>query len=313
MKRIQGVIELVLALGLVVAMPATDGLAYQEVTVQDGGAIEGRVVLDGPVPEPRVFPLVLYPFGPFCKRISDGQGNVLLQEFLVDPDQGLQDAVVVVQRVKQGKPFPPIKNEYVAIDCMFHPADVPQNEQYIVTEKGRLTHAHPVVAILQNHQPISVVNKDPIIHNGQIFQSERGNIILNFPLPVSTEPRGGPLHFEPGRRIAQMICGMHEFMQSWGFMVDNPYYARTKRDGRFTIEGLPPGTYQVLAWHPHLKPVEQTVTVRAGQTAPMDFAFDSRQVVRPHYESQEKFRIGPEARPQEHLHGGPCEPPYCSK
>ncbi len=286
--------------------------AYDEKSVRDGGTLTGRVILNGPVPEPRVFPLVLYPFGPFCKRISDGQGNVLLQEFLVGPDQGLQDAVVAVQKVSEGKPFPPVKNEFVAVDCMFHPADVPQDEQYIVNETGRLTHAHPTVAILQNHSPISVVNKDPIIHNGQIFQNEKGNIILNFPLPVSDQPRGGILNFKPGKRIAQMICGMHEFMQSWGFIVDNPYYARTKRDGQFHIETLPPGTYKVLAWHPHLKPIERTITIRPGETTTVDFTFDAKTVVRPSYESQEKFRIGPEALPHEHLHGGECEPPYCT-
>ena len=282
---------------------------YEEVEVRDGGAITGRVTLDGPLPEPRAFPLVLYPFGPFCKKISDGRGNVLLKEFVVGPDQGLQDAIVVVQNVQRGKPFIRIKNDFVAVDCMFHPADVPDSEQFIINEAGKLTHAHPVVAVLENHQPISVVNKDPIIHNGQVFQSERGNIVLNFPLPVSDEPRGGPIHFEPGKRIAQMICGMHEFMQSWGFMVENPYYAKTKRDGRFAIEGLPPGTYRVLAWHPHLKPIEHVVTVQAKGAASVEFQFDARKVVRPHYESQKQFRIGPEALPHEHLEG--CEPPFC--
>jgi len=285
---------------------------YEEKPVRDGGAVTGRVILNGPVPEPRVFPLVLYPFGTFCKRISDGKGDVLLHEFTVGPDHGLQDAVVAVEEVKEGKPFPPIKNDYIAVNCMFHPANVPESEQFMVTEKGMLVHAHPTVAVLQNHQPITVVNKDPIIHNGQVFQSERGNIVLNFPLPPSPEPRGGILNFEHGKRIAQMICGMHEFMQSWGFMVDNPYYARTKRDGVFTIDQLPPGTYKVVAWHPHFKPIEKTITIKPGETATLDFTFDAKTVVRPSYESQEKFRIGPEAMPQEHLMEGGCKPPYCT-
>ena len=310
LRRIAVVAVAVIMLGLIGQRGAA--VAYEEIAVSNGGAITGKVVLNGPVPEPRIFSLVLYPFGPFCKRISDGQGHVLLQEFLVGSDGGLQDAVVAVEKVEQGKPFPPIKNDFVAVDCMFHPADVAQSEQFIINEAGRLTHAHPVVAVLQNHQRISVVNKDPIIHNGQVFQNERGNIVLNFPLPVSDQPRGGILNFEPGKRIAQMICGMHEFMQSWGFMVDNPYYARTKRDGLFTIDALPPGTYKVVAWHPHLKPIEQTVTIRPGETTTVDFAFDAKTVVRPSYESQEKFRIGPEAKPHEHLHGGECEPPYCT-
>src|SRR3989338_5534529 len=102
---------------------------YEEGEVRNGGSITGRVLLKGPIPEPRVFPLVLYPFGPFCKKISDGQGNVRVEEFFVDAGGGMQDAIVAVQQVKKGKPFPRVENELVAVDCMFHPADVPDEEQ----------------------------------------------------------------------------------------------------------------------------------------------------------------------------------------
>ena len=212
--------------------------AYREVDVRDAGSITGKVVLKGPIPESRVFPVVQYPIGVFCKRVSDGQGNIRLEEFLVSPEGGMQDTIVAIQKVDQGKPFPHLKEEMVTVDCMFHPADVPVNEQFMLNKTGKLRHAHPLVTVLENHQRISIVNKDPIIHNGQVFQNEKGNIILNFPLPVSSEPRGGILNFAPGMRISQMICGMHEFMQSWGFVVDNPYYAKTKRDGEFTIDCL---------------------------------------------------------------------------
>lgn len=300
-----------LALALMVAgvFWYSEALGYEEVDVRNGGSITGTVRLNGPIPEPRVFPLVLYPFGPFCKKISDGKGHIVLEEFIVETGGALQDAVVAVQHVERGKAFPVIKNEFVVEDCMFHPADVPDSEQFTVNKDGKLRHAHPLVSVMENHQAISVVNRDPVIHNSQIFQSERGNIILNFPLPVSTEPRGGVVNFERGRRISQMICGMHEFMQSWGFMVDNPYYAKTKKDGEFAINDLPPGTYRVVAWHPHLKPIEQEVIVLEHGTVSIAFDFDSRQVVRPSYESQEKFRVGPEAHPHDHLES--CEVPYC--
>ena len=309
MKKLNSIsVGLVLLWGLIVT-GGPIAFGYDEIAVDNGGTITGKVVLKGRIPEPRAFPLVLYPFGPFCKKISDGQGNVLLEEFLVSSEGGMQDAIVAVQRVKKGKPFPHVKNDLVTVDCMFHPADVPENEQFNVNETGKLRHAHPLVMVLENHQRLTVVNKDPILHNGQVFQNEKGNIILNFPLPVSSEPRGGILNFAPGKRISQMICGMHEFMQSWGFVVDNPYYARTKRDGLFTIDRLPPGTYQVTAWHPHMKPIEQEVTVPANGSVAINFEFDSSRVVRPEYERQKQFRVGPEAHPHEHLEE--CEAPYC--
>ncbi len=287
---------------------ATAG-AYQEVEVSNGGSIKGKVTLNGPVPEPRVFPTILYPFGSFCKKISDGAGLILLNEFIMGPENGMQDSVVAVLKVENGKPFTPIKAEFVAVDCMFHPADVPQNEQYHRNEHGDLRHAHPLVAVMQNPQELSVVNLDPILHNGQVFQKEKGNIVLNFPLPISDKSFGGTITLDKGKRITQMICGMHEFMQTWGFRVNNPYYAKTGRDGTYEIDDLPPGTYQIVAWHPHMKQILQEVTVGPGKAATVNFEFNSRQVVRPHYETQEKFRIGPEAMGEEHWKG--CEAPYC--
>jgi len=266
---------------------------YQEVPVDNGGTISGKVTMKGDIPVPRVFPLVLYPFGPFCKKISDGQGNVRLLEFSVDSTGGLKDAIVAVERVQKGKPFPPIKNDFVAVNCMFHPTDVSDSEQFLIKPDGKLLHEHPLVTVVQNNQLVSMVNKDPVIHNAQFFQNEKGNIVLNFPLPVSASPRGGKLHLDPDKRITQLICGMHEFMQSWGFVVDNPYHAKTKRGGTFTIDKLPPGTYKVSAWHPHFKVIEKEVTVPAGGKVQLDFEFDSTEVQRPIYESQRIFRVGP--------------------
>jgi hypothetical protein len=280
-----------------------DTFGYDEGEVSGGGTLVGRVTLNGPKPPVRVFPLVLYPFGPFCKMISDGEGNVIVQEFIIGSDGGMQDAVVTVQDVRKGKSFPPIKPEFVSENCMFHPVDIAPSEHTFLSEDGRVHHEHPLVRVIQNHQPISVVNRDPVFHNGQIFQNERGNIILNFPLPVSDDPRGGVIHLDPGKRIAQLICGMHEFMQGWMFSVDNPYYALTKKDGAFKIDQIPPGSYRVIVWHPHLKPIEKELTVSDDNAVELNFEFDAATVKRPEYEVQKKFRIGPEAHPHEDLTG----------
>jgi len=276
--------------------------AYEEIDVSNGGTISGRITLEGPRPEPRVFVLIQFPFGPFCKKISDGQGNVRLNEFVISKDgnRGLWEAVVSIQNIDQGKAYHPTIADFVAVDCMFHPSDVADDEQFSVDAEGRLRHTHPNVAILHNHQRLNMINLDPVVHNIQVYQNEKGNIILNSPLPVSTEPRGGVLHYKKGKRISQMICGMHEFMQSWGFVVDNPYYAKTEKDGSYTIDGIPPGTYEVSIWHPHFKVFNKTITVKANSVSKMDFALDATRVKRPLYESQERFRIDT-ATSEDHL------------
>jgi len=279
-------------------------LAYEEVDVSKGGSLAGKVVLEGPRPVARVFALVNYPFGSFCKKISDGQGYVRLRDFIVQKDGGLWEAIVSVKNVKEGKPYRPTVADYVATDCMFHPAEVADNEMFSVDENGQMHHEHPNVAIIHNNQRMNMINRDPVVHNIQVFQNEKGNIILNTPLPVSDKIRGGVLHYRKGKHISQMICGMHEFMQSWGFVVSNPYYAKTAKDGTYKIDGLLPGTYTVNIWHPHFKVFSETVTIEAGKTTRLDFAFDATTVKNPTYENQKTFRIDTATPDSSKLHEG---------
>ena len=258
--------------GVTGVLGSSVALGYEEAVVTDGGTITGKVTLKGPIPEPRVFPLALYPFGPYCNKnkvISDGQGNVRISEFSVAADGGMKDVVVAMEEVKRGKPFKPIVANLVARDCEFL----------------------PFVSIVQNHGSFVMKNEDPIIHNAQLYQSEKGNLLLTVPNPPNSTGTF-PIEFEKHKRIYQMICGMHEFMQTWGYAVDNPYYALTDADGKFTIDQLPPGKYEVVAWRPHFKPIEREITVSPHQAVSLDFEFDASAVKRPHYETQEKFRIG---------------------
>ena len=54
-------------------------------------------------------------------------------------------------------------------------------------------------------------------------------------------------------------------MEGWIYVVDNPYYAVTGADGKFTITDVPPGDYTLVAVQPFTGPIEMPVTVAAGQ------------------------------------------------
>jgi hypothetical protein len=264
--------------------------SYKVIQVQNGGTITGTVTLVGTIPPPPLFPVKLYPFSYYCKKIADENGNVHIEEFNVGPDGGLQDAVIEVEGVHSGKPFPEMKSEFIATDCMFHPADVSTKEMYRMDAHGHMRHIHPLVSVIRNDSPFTVINKDPIFHNGQVFEKENGHIMLNFPLPVSDKPRGGILHFERGMKLAEMVCGMHEFMQSWALLVDNPYFAKTKMGGKFIIDQLPPGTYKVFAWHPHMEPIVKEITVPPNGTVSLNFVMDASQVKRRTFETRAGVR-----------------------
>jgi uncharacterized surface anchored protein len=48
-------------------------------------------------------------------------------------------------------------------------------------------------------------------------------------------------------------------------VVDNPYYAITGADGKFTITDVPPGNYTLVAIQSFTGPVQQSVTVVGGK------------------------------------------------
>jgi plastocyanin len=71
--------------------------------------------------------------------------------------------------------------------------------------------------------------------------------------------------------IVEVRCTLHPWTRGYVAVFDHPYFAVTEKNGSFTIDSLPPGSYHVMVWHEGAaKPVEQTVQVAAGGTSRMD-------------------------------------------
>ena len=64
----------------------------------------------------------------------------------------------------------------------------------------------------------------------------------------------------------RVLCYIHPEMLGHVFVAPSRYAAVVDRRGRFTISGVPPGTYQLAVWNAHLPGPEQAVTVVAGTT-----------------------------------------------
>jgi uncharacterized surface anchored protein len=54
-------------------------------------------------------------------------------------------------------------------------------------------------------------------------------------------------------------------MEGWIYVVDNPYYAITDADGKFSIPDVPPGSYKLVAIQSFTGPVQQHVTVESAK------------------------------------------------
>jgi len=81
------------------------GWAYTETLVTDGGAVTGQVKMEGTEPASLAYNLALFPDPAFCGRISTGTGWRLYDQFQVSPEGALQNAIVILEGIDQGKPF----------------------------------------------------------------------------------------------------------------------------------------------------------------------------------------------------------------
>lgn len=280
-------------LGLLLAVWAQPGFAYDVIAVQHGGTIEGTVSLSGRAPDPKGFNLITFPDPAYCGRISNGKGWRLLYDFVVSADGGLKDTVVLLEGVSAGKPFELSVPLIEARDCTFR----------------------PFVTIVRNGHAVEVSNMDPVMHDIQGYETsvEAGTrVLFNTPLVMNRQHHRGDLHashnhmpgkslvgpisLNKGRRTFYLQCGFHAFMESWALAVDNPYYAVTDKSGHFKIEHIPPGTYQLGVWHPQLgHGFTKAVTVQPDGTLIEQVVLPAPKGNRTAYKVMDNPRFGPES------------------
>lgn len=247
--------------------------AYQEINVQNGGTIKGNAKMTGAMPFPRVYHLILFPNIDMCAEVdTDDELNRVLDDFKVSPTGGLKDVVITLEHVEAGKPFNKEPINILSENCKFFPD----------------------VNFIRQGETFKVDNVDAVMHNSQVYQKERGKILLNIPIPAE-EVSEGKVTFKKKYKIMQMICGMHEFMQTWGYRVQNPYYFKTDEQGNYSIGDIPPGEYIVNAWHYLMKPQKRKIKIVAGETIDLSFEFDANRVERPFYETIKSGRIKKDA------------------
>jgi len=258
---------------------------YEEERVLNGGSLKGTVYLEGRVPPARVYHLIFSPNIEYCRRISDGIGNRLLHEFKTSPDGGFEDVVISLVGVKKGKPFN--HNPIIWLeDCQIRPFVTP----------------------IRNNHPVTIANNDPVFHDIQGYTLNSKYTFQMFNKPVLEKSNvQEDIKFRRGHYIFRTQCGVHDYMQSWGIAVGNPYFDVTNDTGEYEISNIPPGTYHLLAWHPNMEIQAQTVTIKAKETVEIGFVFDAKEVNIPAHDLQTSYRL------QTWLQDGHLVPPKVKK
>jgi plastocyanin len=118
-------------------------------------------------------------------------------------------------------------------------------------------------------QTYRILNSDGVLHN--IHTLPKVNPSFNKGMPASLKE--ATTVFTKPEEVFHIKCDVHPWMSAYMAVFTHPFFAATSTDGKFTISGLDPGTYEITAWHEKLGTKTASVTVGASDTKTQDFKF----------------------------------------
>ncbi|MFV1986971.1 MAG: carboxypeptidase regulatory-like domain-containing protein [Gemmatimonadota bacterium] len=232
---------------LALPMRGLQGQEYQPTTVAHGATLTGLATFDGDVPRPRRFLIT--------RDIEVcGLGYRERQEVEVSDDRGLRNVVISIAGIDAGKPWPEPEGriEISQQDCVFSPH----------------------VQVVPAGGEIDIINPDPVLHNVHAFEIMGSNSRTMFNFGQPPEERVITTALRPRRgNVVRLECDAHDFMLGWLYSADTPYTTLVDTDGRFRIDGIPPGLYTVTAWHPYLGVQEAEIELSPDGEGELVFRF----------------------------------------
>ncbi len=204
------------------------------------GEVSGKVSFKGAQPAERPLPL-----DPACGA-SFKKANPVKKPttrfYAVSKDGGLADVLVQVKGLKGG----------------------PKASGALVVDQVGCEYL-PYVSACRTGQTITVKNSDPVLHNVHPTPRAAGNKEYN----KAQLPNGPALSFvyNNPEEFLRFKCDVHPWMFSYVNVLDHGYFAVTDANGAFTLNGVPDGTYEVVATHRKLGSSSQKVTVKGGKAS----------------------------------------------
>jgi hypothetical protein len=193
--------------------------AYQVINVSDGGTISGTVKWTGPLPKIVPMPINKDP------QVCDPQSQKMrdLERLTVATNGGVANTVVFLKNVTQGKAM-----------------DLPEARQFLNQKHCRY---EPHVLLVPSNGTLSLKSSDAVLHTVHMT----GASDYNLPFPFANQTVTRTMNRQG---LVDLRCNAgHVWMNAEMMVVPHPYYAVTDEDGNFRLTNVPPGEYEIEAWH----------------------------------------------------------------
>jgi plastocyanin len=225
--------------------PASTAKSASPVDPTTATSITGTIVLEG-IPPPAA--MIRLDGDPACVKLNEGVERAT-ESLLVGENNALQNVFVYVKDGLEKLTFP-TPTEPVVLD----------------QQKCRYT---PHVLGIQVGQQLAIRNSDPLLHNIRADGQINRPFNLGQPIQGMTMTRT----FSTREVMVPFKCDVHAWMSAYIGVLDHPFYAVTDATGRFSLTGLPPGTYTIEAWHEKLGTQTQQITIEPKESKSVSFTF----------------------------------------
>jgi hypothetical protein len=192
---------------------------YQVINVTNGGTISGTVKWSGSIPRAMNFPVTKDP--QICD--PDSHKSISLDRLIIGADGGVANTIVYLKDISSGKAM-----------------DLPEPRRFLDQKRCRY---EPHILVVPESSDLQMKSSDATLHT--IHMDGAATYNLPFPFPNQVVSRSMKT---PG--LVNLKCnGGHVWMNAEMMVVAHPYYAVTDQIGKFELTNVPPGTYEIVAWH----------------------------------------------------------------
>ncbi len=153
----------------------------------------------------------------------DGHKTTDMERLLVGPKGGVANTIVYLKNISSGKAL-----------------ELPEQRRNLDQKQCRY---EPHILLVPANGTLQMQSSDATLHTIHMDGAATFNLPFPFPNQITQRTMATP-------GLVHLRCnGGHVWMNAEMMVVTHPYYAVTDESGHYEFTDVPPGTYQIVAWH----------------------------------------------------------------